>query len=118
MQVSLKTNMSIFPLSAMASAKDVALQLAGTQSMVICTFIVETFGDHTGRQEVCDIKAIVVVVLVDVVKKVCQLCLDIDSGEFAAAHNRVHHVGIQDIGIVVFPRRDNSLDLEYRIMKK
>ena len=27
----------------------------------------------------------------DVVKEVRQPCLDIDSGKFAAAHNRVHH---------------------------
>lgn len=30
----------------------------------------------------------------DVVKEVRQPCLDIDSGKFAAAHNRIHHGGI------------------------
>ena len=41
----------------------------------------------------------VVVVLMDVVKEVCQPCLDIDSGKFAAAHHRVHHGGI--LGLIV-----------------
>ena len=51
----------------------------------------KTFGDQAGRQEVGNVKTVVVVVLVNVVKEVRQPCLDIDSGKFAAAHNRVHH---------------------------
>ena len=43
-----------------------------------------------GRKS-CNVKTVVVVVLVDVVKEVRQPCLDIDSCKFAAAHNRVHH---------------------------
>ena len=35
----------------------------------------------------------------NVVKEVRQPCLDIDSGKFAAAHNRIHHGGI--LGCIV-----------------
>lgn len=59
----------------------------------------KTFRDQAGRQKVGNVKAVVVVVLVDVVKEVRQPCLDIDSGKFAAAHHRVHHGGI--LGCIV-----------------
>ena len=42
-----------------------------------------TFGNQTGRQEVGNVMAVVVVILVDMVKEVRQPCIGIDFGKFA-----------------------------------
>lgn len=53
-----------------------------------------TFGNQTGRQEVGNVMAVVVVILVDMVKEVRQPCIGIDFGKFAAIHHSVPHGGI------------------------
>ena len=61
----------------------------------------KAFGNKTGWQEVGNVMAVVVVILVDMVKKVRHPCIGIDSGKFAAIHHsctsRWHSVSCLEI---------------------